>query len=146
MGWLFNYIVGQIAWTIIRFELHHIWNPDWTFAFPQGNDVFRDPNYVYDSKDFNDYQNEEDDGTNTMTGEEYSTDDPLIDEFSLKDGGPIPLLQMTYINKTTPKPCDKEVILYELNDERLYHPNKQTGKPTPVKGNLKNCHESTCER
>ena len=37
--------------------------------------------------------------------------DPLIDEFSIKDGGPIPLLQMTYINKTTPKPCDKEVKL-----------------------------------
>ena len=27
----------------------------------------------------------------------------------LKDGAPIPLLEMTYINKTKPMPCDKEV-------------------------------------
>lgn len=53
---------------------------------------------------------------------------------------------MTYINKTTPKPCDKEVILYELNDEKLYKPNKKMGKPVPVKGKLSNCHESNCER
>ena len=76
-----------------------------------------------------------------------STDDPLIDEFAIKDGQPIPLLEMTYINKTKPMPCDKEVILYELNDEKLYSgQNKQTGKPVTVKGNLKNCHESKCER
>ena len=31
----FNWILGQIAWTIIRFEIHHLWNPDWTYAFPQ---------------------------------------------------------------------------------------------------------------
>ncbi len=97
---------------------------------------------MYDS-DFYDYQNE--DAVGEMNYEQ-STEDPLIHEFSLKDGGRIPLLKMTYINKTTPKPCDKEVILYELNDERLYHPNKETGKPTPVKGNLNNCHESNCER
>ena len=34
MAWLFNYVVGQIAWTIIRFEIHHLWNPDWTYALP----------------------------------------------------------------------------------------------------------------
>ena len=49
---------------------------------------------------------------------------------------------MTYINKTVPKPCDKEVNLYELNEERLY----KAGKPFPVKGTLTNCHESRCER
>ena len=32
---MFNWILGQIAWTIIRFEIHHLWNPDWTYAFPQ---------------------------------------------------------------------------------------------------------------
>ena len=35
---LFNYVIGQIAWTIIRFEIHHLWNPDWTVALPQYND------------------------------------------------------------------------------------------------------------
>ena len=49
---------------------------------------------------------------------------------------------MTYINKTSPKPCDKQVTLYELNEERFY----KGGKPVPVKGKLTNCHSSECER
>ena len=73
-------------------------------------------------------------------------EDVFVDQLSIRDGSPIPLLKMTYINKTTPKPCDKEVILYELNDEKLYKPNKKVGKPVPVKGKLSNCHESNCER
>ncbi len=80
------------------------------------------------------------DGYGSMPG------DTMVEEFSVKDGMPIPLLQMTYINKTKPRPCDQEVTLYELNDERLYKPNKRRGKPTPVKGKLSNCHESECER
>ena len=35
MAWLFNAILGQIAWCIIHFELRTLWNPDWTYAFPQ---------------------------------------------------------------------------------------------------------------
>ena len=38
----FNWILSQIAWTIIRFEVHHLWNPDWTYAFPQNFDTVRD--------------------------------------------------------------------------------------------------------
>ena len=59
--------------------------------------------------------------------------------FKVKDGGPIPLLEMTYINKTQPKPCDKEAYLYELNESAL----KQQ---RPLQGILRNCHESNCER
>jgi hypothetical protein len=64
----------------------------------------------------------------------------LIDEFSIKDGGPIPLLQMTYINKTTPKPCDKEVTLYELNN-RIFDQNRnhRSGQLDPVTGILEEC-------
>ena len=69
--------------------------------------------------------------------------DSLMDEFSMKDGGLIPLLKMTYINKTAPKPCDKEMTLYELNTRKLY---KNNGRPGPVRGKLSNCHESDCER
>lgn len=29
---------------MIRLELHHLWNPDWTYSFPQSND----PNVVFD--------------------------------------------------------------------------------------------------
>ena len=45
---MFNYILGQIAWTIIRMEIHHLWNPDWTYAFPQAQVV--EP--VMDEPDF----------------------------------------------------------------------------------------------
>ena len=75
-----------------------------------------------------------------MGGTDYY--DPLMDEFSIKDGGRIPLLKMTYINKTSPRPCDKQVTLYELNEASF----TRGGKTVPVKGKLTNCHSSECER
>ena len=132
---MFNWILGQIAWTIIRFEIHHLWNPDWTYAFPQQYDDMNLPPEmdVYD----------EDGEESVPNYGDTDYEDPLLDEFSIKDdGGRIPLLQMTYINKTQPKPCDKQVTLYELNEERFY----REGKPVPVKGKLTNCHSSECER
>merc|ERR550519_2015091 len=75
-----------------------------------------------------------------MVSEPY---DPASEEvyntFKLKDGGPIPLLEMTYINKTQPKPCDKEAFLYELNETALQ-------LQRPLQGILRNCRESNCER
>ena len=35
LSWLFKTLLSQIAWTIVRLELHHLWNPDWTYAMPQ---------------------------------------------------------------------------------------------------------------
>merc|ERR1712141_821388 len=134
---MFNWILGQIAWTIIRFEIHHLWNPDWTYAFPQPPEM-EPPNGL--ENDYDDY-----DGNNEETVADFGDmdyEDPLIDEFSIKDGGRIPLLKMTYINKTSPKPCDKQVTLYELNEERFY----RDGKSMPIKGKLTNCHSSECER
>ena len=63
----------------------------------------------------------------------------MLNDFKVKDGGPIPLLEMTYINKTQPKPCDKEAYLYELNESALK-------AQRPLQGILRNCHESNCER
>jgi len=117
-----------VAWTIIRFEIHHLWNPDWTYAFPQN---MVEPTVYDDSME---------QGGDEYGGPDYY--DPLMDEFSVKDGGRIPLLKMTYINKTSPKPCDKQVTLYELNEARF----NKDGKAEPVKGKLTNCHSSDCER
>lgn len=131
MAAMFNYILGQVAWTIIRFEIHHLWNPDWTYAFPQGlGEVETDQYDAMPEADVND----------DMGGTDYY--DPLMDEFSIKDGGRIPLLKMTYINKTSPRPCDKQVTLYELNEASF----TRGGKTVPVKGKLTNCHSSECER
>jgi len=137
---MFNWILGQIAWTIIRFEIHHLWNPDWTYAFPQPPENMNGepPNGL--EMDYDDYGDSNEETVADFGDMDY--EDPLIDEFSIKDGGRIPLLKMTYINKTSPKPCDKQVTLYELNEERFY----KGGKPVPVKGKLTNCHSSECER
>lgn len=131
-----NYILGQIAWTIIRFEIHHLWNPDWTYAFPQSMQEQVETVYEDGMGSFEEEQSGDDQAGST----DYY--DPLMDEFSIKDGGRIPLLKMTYINKTSPKPCDKQVTLYELNEARF----NRDGRPVPVKGKLTNCHSSECER
>ena len=81
---------SQVAWTIIRFEIHHLWNPDWTYAFPQQS--MMEAETVYDENNMEEMENGED----QYGGADYY--DPLLDEFSVKDGGRIPLLKMTYIN------------------------------------------------
>ncbi|XP_068206802.1 voltage-dependent calcium channel subunit alpha-2/delta-3-like isoform X2 [Palaemon carinicauda] len=51
-------------------------------------------------------------------------------------------LELAYINKTKPRPCDKEVNLYILQNNKL----KQDGAYKPVKGKLSNCHANGCGR
>ena len=70
VAWAFNWIIGQIAWTIIRFEIHHLWNPDWTYAFPQGtvndnsNEVDQLPEPIEEQEVF--LTGEEDDESTTV--------------------------------------------------------------------------------
>ncbi len=47
------------------------------------------------------------------------TEDKLMQQYIMKDGGPIPILEMTYINKTQPRPCDKEVKKDATQKSRL---------------------------
>jgi len=166
VAWVFNWLVGHVAMTIIRLEIHHIWNPDWTWAMPQPQepDYTMDGSYYDEDYDYQDdnYDNNyngdgqpggvneqtpvvsdsEDDGETTVEERDPydETNEEIIKEYKMKDGGPIPLLEMTYINKTRPKPCDKEAFLYELNETALVTLN------APLKGILRNCHESQCER
>jgi len=161
MAWLFNWLLGNIAATIIRMEIHHLWNPDWTWALPapQDRDYVQDDygSYPYDYNEEygdDDYDNSIDPGSVEQAGPVVSDDDDgearveepydefaeeELKDFKMKDGGPIPLLEMTYINKTQPKPCDKEAYLYELNETALR-------LQRPLQGILRNCHESSCER
>ena len=52
-------------------------------------------------------------------------------------------VQLAYINKTRPRPCDKQVTLYNVNDLKL---KDTSGKYTAVKGKLSNCHSNGCGR
>ena len=54
------------------------------------------------------------------------------------------IFKLAYINKTRPKPCDKEVNLYKLNNSKLKETNSDKYKP--VKGKLSNCHSNGCGR
>merc|ERR1711963_1102661 len=154
LGMAFNWMLGQMAWTIIRLELHHLWNPDWTYAFPQSTDEYDEygnfDDVYYEGDDYDDHENGDvngivGDGLDSVEEDDAIVEpfdehgEEMLDNFKVKDGGPIPLLEMTYINKTQPKPCDKEAFLYELNESAL----KQQ---RPLQGILRNCHESNCER
>ena len=84
----------------MRLELHHLWNPDWTYAMPQ-MDNQQPPMYGEggnggeegepgaegegDANEYSDYDSED--------------DDRLIDTLLVKDGGPIPLLQVKHCLK-----------------------------------------------
>merc|ERR1712128_233692 len=156
IAWVFNWMLGQMAMTIIRLEIHHLWNPDWTYALPQPQRT--DPDYAYSDQigyyDDDDSLYAEPNGppiqeTPVVSDDEDEADvetppyeefeNEVLNEFKMKDGGPIPLLEMTYINKTQPKPCDKEAYLYELNETALK-------LQRPLQGISRNCHESNCER
>merc|ERR1719348_38404 len=151
MAWLFNWLIGNIAMTIIRLEIHHLWNPDWTWAMPQPQVYDDDSDELTSSYYDEEYPGvpqevEEPEVVSDDTEDEAVVQEPydpaseeVYNTFKMKDGGPIPLLEMTYINKTQPKPCDKEAFLYELNESAL----KQQ---RPLQGILRNCHESNCER
>ncbi|XP_042222529.1 voltage-dependent calcium channel subunit alpha-2/delta-3-like [Homarus americanus] len=51
-------------------------------------------------------------------------------------------IEMARINKTHPRPCDKEVYLYKLQNENLL----QNGEYKPLKAKLSNCHTNGCGR
>ena len=56
---LFNWILGQVALTIIRLEIHHLWDPDWTYALPYQE--AEDPDYMYpDYSDSDQYEYDDD--------------------------------------------------------------------------------------
>ncbi|XP_047483058.1 voltage-dependent calcium channel subunit alpha-2/delta-3-like isoform X3 [Penaeus chinensis] len=76
------------------------------------------------------------------------TDDPEDDrQYSEEydhqaEDGDFPSLELAYINKTHPRPCDKEVELYKLQNHKL----QTDGNYKPVKGKLSNCHPNGCGR
>merc|ERR1719150_2120554 len=106
--------------TIIRMEIHHLWNPDWTWALPapQDRDYVQDDYGTYPS-DYND---------------DYGDDDydNSIDASSVEQTGPV------VSDDDDDEARDEEAYLYELNETALR-------LQRPLQGILRNCHESSCE-
>ena len=96
LGWIFNAVISQLAYTIIRLELHHLWNPDWTYAMPQMDNQQPPPLYGEPPVIGEDGEPKEGAPGDPSEYPDYDPDedDQLIDTFSVKDGGPIPLLQV----------------------------------------------------
>ena len=45
LGLAMNYIISQVAYWIVQLEIRMLWNPDWTFAYPQFYDDVDDDDY-----------------------------------------------------------------------------------------------------
>ncbi|XP_066951504.1 voltage-dependent calcium channel subunit alpha-2/delta-3-like isoform X4 [Macrobrachium rosenbergii] len=106
-----------------------------------------DGSFPDDSEPYEDYDNVEksvafpslETPTTTEDIKVEQTPTPSEDKKSEKLEFPI---ELAYINKTKPRPCDKEVNLYILQNNKL----KQDGVYKPVKGKLSNCHANGCGR
>ncbi|XP_050730037.1 voltage-dependent calcium channel subunit alpha-2/delta-3-like isoform X17 [Eriocheir sinensis] len=92
----------------------------------------------YEVQDYLDGIPTDDVGQGHSTKLEEDGDFPGLEKLK-KEGYPI---QLAYINKTHPRPCDKTVYLYKLQSKKL----QQEGAYKPVKGKLSNCHTNGCGR
>jgi len=101
-----------MAMTIIRFEIHHLWNPDWTYAIPYPqDDGYVDYAYEYDEQ-YNDDEGHDypevnggqevvetppvvsDDDDEAQVAEPFDEfAEEVLNDFKMKDGGPIPCLR-----------------------------------------------------
>lgn len=54
-------------------------------------------------------------------------------------------MESAYINKTRPRPCDKQMDLYSLQADRLFEKGRPE-RPRAVKGRLANCNANSFTR
>jgi len=134
---LFNWILGQIAATIIRLEIHHLWNNDWAFTFASPQDYYSD--YAYDDSDDYDENNygnvEEPTLTQAVFDTECKEENNEAHDKLAREG----YKSTIDSNKIKAKPCDKELLLYELEEKSFYN-------QKPIKGLLRHCSNINCER
>ena len=131
LSWMLSSMLGHLATTIIRLQIHTLWKQDLVYAH-----AYQD-NYQYDD-DYNYYSDDTEEVSSDVTQDVF--DKPCVDdvskEFSIKDRRNDELQNENRMRGT---PCDKELNLYELNEGALTYDN---GKP--LKGILRNC--GSCER
>jgi len=125
---VFNWILGQIAVTIIHLEIQQLGNIDWayTFAFPQEMEY---DDYAYD------YYNGDEDI------EAFVTQDVFDTEFDNEHNEELEKENKRTVakDKMKTKPCDKELFLYDLEDDGF-------SSQEHLEGILRHCNNNNCER
>jgi hypothetical protein len=103
--WLLNWVFGQMAWVAIRFEIRSLWNLDWTYAYPKPQEPVFDQSVDYETYS-DEYVENAGYGEGEWEGavenqpvngvfEENPDDNKPENKFYMKNGGPMPLLEMT---------------------------------------------------
>ena len=152
---LISWLLNWAAASLLHCGLLSAWCSEWTSALPVPS---KEPEYVYnDYSYYNDaelydeqmeeeenspvYDYEEDVSVDEeveveVEEEEEDEDDGGQDYVEQEDGQDMTdiVLTMTYIKRTKPKSCDKQVTLYDFDQPDV-----------PVTGVTKKCHES-CNR
>jgi len=126
---LFNWILGQIAVTIIHLEIQQLWNIDWayTFAFPQEGDY---DDYAYD------YYNSDEDIEEAFVNQDVfdtECDNEHNEELDRENKRTVAK------DKIKTKPCDKELFLYDLEEDGF-------SSQEHLEGILRHCNDNNCER
>ena len=117
LSWLFNRILGQIAVTIIHLEIQQLWSIDWAFAFPHDD-------YAND-----DFDTDEDIEEASVTQDDTEHNEALDQEYKRRGAS----------DKMNARPCDKELYLYDLEEEGF-------SSRDHLEGILRHCSNNNCER
>ncbi|KAK8733960.1 hypothetical protein OTU49_006268 [Cherax quadricarinatus] len=165
--WMANWMMGNIFWMLVKTHLYTLWDPNQAWAYTHTERDIQYPDLEEPPQDVFDYKEpslEEPNNATEGSGEEdvlaeyedvlgeiyYDIDGmhpdgkvpPDYDPPYGEEDGDFPSIELAYINKTHPRPCDKEVYLYKLQNHKL----QQEGAYKPVKGKLSNCHTNGCGR
>ncbi|XP_047483064.1 voltage-dependent calcium channel subunit alpha-2/delta-3-like isoform X9 [Penaeus chinensis] len=164
LKWTANWIMSNIFWVLVKTHLYTLWDPNQAWAYTHGarEDIYPDINNPHmEPVDYKEVFDETiADYFSDEPAPEVAKEYPAVEENDLPDydpeddrqyseeydhqaeDGDFPSLELAYINKTHPRPCDKEVELYKLQNHKL----QTDGNYKPVKGKLSNCHPNGCGR
>jgi len=125
MKWAVHWAIGRATWLLLQTQLAQLINPEWAWSLEQEQPDYADDD---DASAFNYPGVREEEGDKVYV--------------YLEDGL---TMESAYINKTRPRPCDKQMDLYSLQADRLFEKGRPE-RPRAVKGRLANCNANSFTR
>ena len=135
LSWMLNSMLGHLVATIVRLQIHNLWNQDLVHVYAYQDDYEYDDDYTYYADD-DEYSDSSKEAHVTQDVFDKECVDDFSKEFAIKDRKKDESLNGNRMRAT---PCDKEFNLYELNEGALTYDNWK-----PLEGILKNC--GSCDR